>query len=293
MVDAVRRKLGRQQLIWEPSTYLDTCNADLNTVLGHTERGLAFGRIMEISGRESHGKSALAFNLAALAQQQHQAVIVWADFENSYTVEWAAKRGLNTDEVLVLQPYVAKFGKEKEERLCTGEELCSEVEAVIKTVHKQGADKIMLVLDSVASINLEAVQDAGIEGQNLKTNMELPKFMGQLLRRWTALAQTSNVLMLFINQLRQNPMAMFQDPWYEPGGNALPFHAHVRARVARVGGKKGSRILRSGKQVGIKGVITNRKNKAGGLEGSEVGYKIYFDGPIEFIKAKEAKEGED
>src|SRR6185369_4100302 len=110
-----------------------------------------------------------------------------------------------------------------------------------------------------------------------------------LFRRWVGLAQSYNALILTTNQLRQSPNVKFGSPWYSPVGNAVPFYSHIRTRVMRTAGSK---IVNKGKTVGIKGVMTAVKNKTGGLEGSEVGYRIMFDGSIEFVNAKEVKKKE-
>ena len=109
----------------------------------------------------------------------------------------------------------------------------------------------------------------------MRTQMALPQFLGKLLRRWTGLFESYNVLGVFINQVRIAPGVAFGNPEYTPGGKALKFYCHIRSIVRRT---KGGRLMKSGKIVGLKGIITNLKNKAGGVEGSRCGYKIYFDG---------------
>jgi RecA/RadA recombinase len=91
-----------------------------------------------------------------------------------------------------------------------------------------------------------------------------------------------------VNQLREGPQK-FGDPVHTPGGNAPKFYSHVRIRVRRV---KGGKIMDGGKLTGISGIMKCLKNKSGGIEGSEIGYRILFKGPLEFISAKEAKKNE-
>src|ERR1017187_9999898 len=88
----IRAKLGHAQLEWTPNAWLDTGIPDLNRVLGHADKGLAYGRIIEMSGWESSGKSALGLSVAALAQR-NGAVVVWGDIENSWDPGWAKLRG--------------------------------------------------------------------------------------------------------------------------------------------------------------------------------------------------------
>jgi RecA/RadA recombinase len=91
-LDAIRQRLGHFAIAWRPSTWLDTGIPDLNSVLGHKDRGIPFGPIIEISGWPSHGKTTVMLALAALAQQGG-AHVVWGDVENSFSPGWAMQRG--------------------------------------------------------------------------------------------------------------------------------------------------------------------------------------------------------
>ena len=286
-IEKIRTKLGHLSLKAQPAAYLDTGIPDLNEVMGSRDLGIPYGRIIEISGWESQGKTALALCLLAIGQRDN-AMAILGDFEVSYDPKWVSARGVNTDNLTLFQPYVGTFGSEKTPRLCTAEELCTEIEEAMSTIYRHKQKSIVLV-DSVPAMMPDIVASAGIEGRNMRTNMGLPMFMSGLVQRWVGLAQAYSAIIIFINQLRTKPMA-FGDPAYTPGGNALPFYAHIRVRAHRV---KGGRILKQGRVAGIKGILTNNKNKAGGREKSTVGYKIMFDGPIEFLDAKELKKDAD
>lgn len=267
----------------EPAAWLETGVPELDAVLGSPSRGIPYGRIMELFGLESHGKTALALFLAAMAQKD-RASIIWGDFESSFDPTWATRRGLEADKVLVFRPFVGQFGKEKEPRLATAQELCEEIETAMALCSAKPNARTVVVADSLTAMLVEGESAGGLVEQNLRTNMALPAFLGKLLRRWVGLAQSHSVLIILINQLRQNPMKMFGDPWYTPGGNAPKFYSHIRAKVRRI---KNGRILRAGKIVGLKGAIVNMKNKVGGVEGSTIGYRMLFDGPVEFLPVKE------
>jgi recombination protein RecA len=281
----IRERLGHFTMEWSPAAWLDTGVPDLNQVLGHRDKGLPYGRIIEMAGWESMGKTALALSLCGAAQRDG-ATVIWADFENSFNDDWARLRGLDPDSAILIQPYVGKFRKP---RLSTAQELCTEVESAIIGSGKRSSRKV-LVVDSVASMLPEGEALAGLEGGSMRSRMDLPLFLGALLRRWVAMVQSYSALSIFINQLRQSPMAKYGDPTYTPGGNALKFYSHVRVRVRRA---KGGRIMQKGKLVGIQGIITSRKNKTGGLEGSSVGYRLMFDGPVEFLPAKDLEREEE
>lgn len=280
----IRKALNHFAMDWEPSLWLNTGIPGLNAVLGHAEKGIPYGRVIEISGWESQGKTAIMMALAALAQQDG-ARVIWGDLENSFDADWARQRGLNPDEVLLIQPYVGRFNGERTPRLSTAQELCVEIEHCMTMRTVKGAVKRVVVLDSIPSLLTEGEAAAGVDGANLRTNMDLPMFLGRLLRRWVALAQAQSCLIVLINQLRTNPMARFARD-YTPGGNAPRFYSHVRVRVSRI---KGGRIKDKGKLVGIQGIMRCLKNKTGGSEGAEIGYRLLFKGPLEFLEAKKIR----
>jgi RecA/RadA recombinase len=316
LLDQIREKLGHASLAYAPSLYLDTGIPDLNRVLGHADKGIPYGAIIEVSGMESVGKSAISLSLAALAQQDG-ALVVWGDFERSWSPDWSLTRGLakcpkcagekcpscggsdsltcglDTSRLKVLQPYVGTFGDDKKHpRLSTAEEITSEMEAVMTALHRKH-DRMVIVVDSIASMLTQSEAAAGLEGANLRTAQSHPVFLGHLLRRWVGLSQSYNALIILINQLRQNPMARFGDSWYTPGGNAPRFYSHVRVRVKHV---KGSRIIDTSQgskmQIGTQGIVQCKKNKVGGVEGAEVGYKLMFRGPLEFFPVKPSEESD-
>lgn len=283
-VERIRGRLKHLTFQARPVSYLDTGSRELNEVFGHPDHGIPWGRLIELSGYESHGKTAIALSLLAMAQSQGAHGIL-VDFENSYDAEWAMQRGVDTDKLYVFAPYVGTFGSEKTPRLSTAQEVCAEVESMMSSLHaKHPKSNIFVVQDSIASMLPDAEAAMGVEVQNLRSKMALPSFLGALLRRWVGLAQSYGATVLFINQLRENPMAGFGDPSYTPGGNAPRFFCHIRARAGR---SKGGRILRKGKQVGIQGIIRNYKNKAGGQERAQVAYKIFFKGATEFFPAEQ------
>lgn len=299
-IDLIRKKLGRLTHEWAPRIYLNTGNTFLNSVLGQEDKGLVYGKIIEIAGMPSNGKSALAIDIAAVAQADG-AHVVWIDHENSFDQprtsadeSWPSRRGLACSEeekkFYLIKPYVGKFKGESESRLSTAQELMEEAEAIMSVIYLKDHDcKIVIVNDSVAAMLPEDEAASGLSGQNFKTSMSLPVMLGHLMRRWTGILQQYNAMAIFINQLRHKPMA-FGDPVYTPGGNAIPFYAHVRVRVKRV---KGGRIIqknKSDKMIGVRAVIKNIKNKAGGVEGAECGCKILFNGTSKFVAAKDVLE---
>ena len=201
-VEKIRAALGHNMFKWEPARWLDTGFPSLNKVLGHSKKGIPYGRLIEVSGLESHGKTAVALGLAATAQNDG-ARVLWLDYENSWDKDWAINLGLNADKVMVFAPYLGTFkkdGKDGEDRLVTDEELCDEVEAAVRGLPKAKGSRAMLVIDSLAAITPTAEEVATVHGQNLRTRMERPMFLSSLLRRWVKMAVCYNIAVIMVNQ---------------------------------------------------------------------------------------------
>jgi len=323
----IRKKLGHAPMIWKPTTWLDTKVAGLNPVLGHREKGIPYGRMMEVFGWSSQGKSSIVMSLAALMQRDG-AFVVLGDIENSFEADYARARGLvqcpvckgtlfvqskvkgkttrkectncvfqeepsglDFDRLMVIKPYVGEFKDvdpdtkrvKKAARLANAQELCAEVEEAIQL--KVPQDRKVIILDSVAAMLTAGEQAAGLNG-GMRSNMELPLFMGKLLRRWVGLAQVHNAIIILVNQLRTGPKS-YGNPDYTPGGNAPSFYSHTRIQVKRI---QGSRIKDKGRTIGIKGKLVCIKNKTGGEEGAEIGFRLLFAGGLEFVTVKSLQE---
>jgi len=286
--DLVRRKLKHHNTEGEHTPlWMDTGEPELHRVLG-SPKGIPYGRMIELSGNESQGKTLLAIQLAAVAQQE-KAYVGWMPLEDPFDGDWAATCGLDPDKLGMFDSYIGKFGKEDEERLVYAEELFEEAETWMKNIHiKKPGAKIFLGIDSLAAIVTELEDDAGITGQNMRTNFSTPSFLSKLLRRWAARAKVYNAMIVMINQLRNKPNA-FGNPEYTPGGKAVKFHCSVRAQMRRVGDQ--GKIRQNGKIIGIKGLLYNLKNKTGqgSIEGEVCGYKLYYNGGAKFVPEKEIR----
>lgn len=294
-LDLLRGKLG--YLTFQPATrfWLDTGSARLNSVLGSSTKGLPYGKMFEFSGLESQGKTLLALLLAGLAQADG-ADVAWVDTEDRVDLDWAKVQGLDISHLYHFYPKIGEFGitakqarkakqagkdgKElkaiKSRRLQTAEELLTEVEAWMGYKYKQNRDgKLYVAIDSVTGFLTEEEGEAGLTGSNMRTKSALATFLSTLCRRWVPLALSYNTIIVFINQLRTSPNVRFGDPNYTTGGRALKYYCNVRCDVRRV---KNGRILQGGQIVGLRGIIRNKKNKAGAgsLEGQTCGFKAMF-----------------
>lgn len=174
--------------------------------------GYPRGRIMEIYGPESSGKTTLALHAVAEAQKQG-GVVAYIDAEHALDVAYARKLGVRTDDLLISQPD-------------TGEQALEICDMLVRT---GGID--VLVIDSVAAL----VPRAEIEGEMGDSHMGLQaRLMSQALRKLTGTINKSKTLVIFINQIRMKIGVMFGNPETTTGGNALKFYASVRLDIRRI-----------------------------------------------------------
>ncbi len=193
---------------------ISTGALSLNIALGIG--GVPRGRIVEIYGPESSGKTTLALHIAAEAQKVG-GVAAFIDAEHALDVHYAKKLGVNTDDLLISQPD-------------TGEQALEIVEVLVRS----GAIDVMII-DSVAAL----VPRAEIEGEMGDSHMGLQaRLMSQALRKLTATISKSHCCVIFINQIRMKIGVMFGNPETTTGGNALKFYASVRMDIRRIASLK-------------------------------------------------------
>lgn len=196
--------------------------------------GLPKGRIVEIFGPESSGKTTLALSTIAQAQKKG-GIVAFVDAEHALDTNYARKLGVNVSDLLISQPD-------------TGEQALE----IVETLVRSGSIDV-LVVDSVAAL----VPRAEIEGDMGDSHMGLQaRLMSQALRKLTAAISRSNTLVIFINQIRMKIGVMFGNPETTTGGNALKFYSSVRLDVRRVGAiKNGEDVV--GNRTAVK-VVKNK-----------------------------------
>jgi len=196
--------------------------------------GLPRGRVVEIYGPESSGKTTLTLEVIAQAQQKG-GVAAFVDAEHALDPAYAEKIGVNLNELLVSQPD-------------TGEQA---LEITDMLVRSGGVD--IVVIDSVAALTPKAE----IEGEMGDAHVGLQaRLMSQALRKLTANIKRSNTLVIFINQIRMKIGVMFGSPETTTGGNALKFYASVRLDIRRLGSiKDGDEVI--GNETRVK-VVKNK-----------------------------------
>jgi recombination protein RecA len=196
--------------------------------------GLPKGRVVEIYGPESSGKTTLTLQVIAEAQKLG-GTAAFVDAEHALDPNYAGKLGVNVDELLVSQPD-------------TGEQALEITDMLVRS----GAVDV-IVVDSVAALTPKAE----IEGEMGDSHMGLQaRLMSQALRKLTGNIKRSNAMVIFINQIRMKIGVMFGSPETTTGGNALKFYASVRLDIRRIGAiKKGDEVI--GNQTRVK-VVKNK-----------------------------------
>ena len=196
--------------------------------------GLPRGRVVEIYGPESSGKTTLTLQVVAEIQKQG-GTAAFVDAEHALDPVYAEKVGVNVDDLLISQPD-------------TGEQALEITDMLVRS----GAVDVIIV-DSVAALTPKAE----IEGEMGDSHVGLhARLMSQALRKLTANIKRSNCLVIFINQIRMKIGVMFGSPETTTGGNALKFYASVRLDIRRIGSiKKGDEVL--GNETRVK-VVKNK-----------------------------------
>ena len=199
---------------------ISTGSLSLDIALG--VGGLPKGRVVEIYGPESSGKTTLTLHVIAECQKKG-GVAAFIDAEHALDPQYAKKLGVNVDELLISQPD-------------TGEQA---LEIADMLVRSGGVD--IIIVDSVAALTPKAE----IEGEMGDQHMGLQaRLMSQALRKLTGNIKRANTLVIFINQIRMKIGVMFGNPETTTGGNALKFYASVRLDIRRTGAvKKGEEII--------------------------------------------------
>jgi recombination protein RecA len=220
-------KLGDHDVVRDIDV-VSTGSLGLDIALG--VGGLPRGRVVEIYGPESSGKTTLTLQVIA-EMQKMGGVAAFIDAEHALDPQYAQKLGVDVPELLISQPD-------------TGEQALEIADMLVRS----GSVDIV-VIDSVAALTPKAE----IEGEMGDSHMGLhARLMSQALRKLTANIKRSNTLVIFINQIRMKIGVMFGNPETTTGGNALKFYASVRLDIRRIGSiKKGEEVIGSETRVKV------------------------------------------
>jgi recombination protein RecA len=225
-LDAIRTKFGEDSIMKlgeKPRVNVNaipTGSLGLDWALGIG--GMPRGRIIEIFGPESSGKTTLALHVVAEAQKLG-GICAYIDAEHAMDPEYAKRLGVKIDDLLISQPD-------------TGEQALEIVESLIRTGKMD-----VVVIDSVAALTPKAEIEGDMGAHHIGTQARL---MSQALRKLTAIVAKSKTIVIFINQIRMQIGVMFGNPETTPGGKALKFYASVRLDIRRIAQiKKGEEVM--------------------------------------------------
>ena len=220
-------RLGAGEVI-EDIQVVSTGSLGLDVALG--VGGLPRGRVIEIYGPESSGKTTLTLQVVA-EMQKLGGVCAFVDAEHALDIQYAQALGVNLQEMLISQPD-------------TGEQALEIVDSLVRS-----AAVDLIVIDSVAALTPKAELE-GDMGDSLPGLQA--RLMSQALRKLTATIKKTNCMVIFINQIRMKIGVMFGSPETTTGGNALKFYASVRLDIRRVGNiKKGEDVIGSETKVKV------------------------------------------
>jgi recombination protein RecA len=220
-------RLGEGEVI-EDIQVVSTGSLGLDIALG--VGGLPRGRVVEIYGPESSGKTTLTLQVIA-EMQKEGGTCAFIDAEHALDIQYAQKLGVNLQELLISQPD-------------TGEQALEIVDALVRS-----GSIDLIVIDSVAALTPQAELE-GEMGDSLPGLQA--RLMSQALRKLTATIKKTNTMVIFINQIRMKIGVMFGNPETTTGGNALKFYASVRLDIRRTGSiKKGEEVIGSETKVKV------------------------------------------
>jgi len=223
--------------------------------------GIAVGRITEINGLESSGKSLLGAHILAETQKKG-GVAVYIDTETSVSQEFMEVIGLDLNKMLYLH-------------LETVEDIFEAIEEIVTKVRESDKDRLVTILvDSLAAASTKVELEADFDKDGWATAKAI--IISKAMRKITQLIGREKIALVFTNQLRQKLGVMFGDPWTTSGGKALPFHSSTRIRLKNMG-----QIKDTGKNVlGMKCRAQIIKNRLGPpLRHAD--YDMYFDRGID------------
>ena len=237
-LDAIRTKFGDDSIMKlgdKPRVdvnAISTGSIGLDAALG--VGGLPRGRIIEIFGPESSGKTTLALHVVAEAQKLN-GLCAFIDAEHAMDPEYAKKLGVKIDELLISQPD-------------NGEQALEIVESLVRSGKMD-----VIVIDSVAALTPKDEIEGDMGAQHMGKQARL---MSQALRKLTAIVAKSKTIVIFINQIRMQIGVMFGNPETTPGGKALKFYTSVRLDIRRIAQiKKGEEVM--GGRIRVK-VVKNK-----------------------------------
>jgi len=223
--------------------------------------GIAVGRITELNGLESSGKSLLGAHMLAETQKKG-GVAVYIDTETAVSTEFLSSIGVDVESMLYLH-------------LETVEDIFSAIEEITAKVRESDKDRLVTILvDSLAAASTKIEMDAEFDKDGYATSKAI--IISKAMRKITQMIGRQRIALVFTNQLRQKLGVMFGDPWTTSGGKALPFHASTRIRLKNTGQIKDKKNNTIGMKMRAQ-VIKNRL----GPPMRHADFELYFESGID------------
>ena len=223
--------------------------------------GIAVGRITELNGLESSGKSLIGAHILAETQKKG-GVAVYIDTETSVSTDFLEAIGVDVESMLYLH-------------LETVEDIFSAVEEIVAKVRESDKDRLVTILvDSLAAATTKVELEAEFDKDGWATSKAI--ILSKAMRKITQMIGRQKIALVFTNQLRQKLGVMFGDPWTTSGGKALPFHASTRIRLKNVGQIKDTKKNTIGMKMRAQ-VIKNRL----GPPMRHADFELYFESGID------------
>ena len=230
-------------------------------ISNRADGGIAVGRITELNGLESSGKSLIGAHMLAETQKKG-GVAVYIDTETAVSTEFLESIGVDVKSMLYLH-------------LETVEDIFSAIEEIVAKVRESDKDRLVTILvDSLAAATTKVELEAEFDKDGWATSKAI--ILSKAMRKITQMIARQKVCLIFTNQLRQKMGVMFGDPWTTSGGKALPFHASTRIRLKNMGQIKDTKK----NTIGIKIRAQVIKNRLGPpLRSAD--FQLYFDKGID------------
>ena len=242
--------------------FISTGSSMLDLAISNRQNGgIAVGRITEINGLESSGKSLLGAHILSETQKKG-GVAVYIDTETSVSQQFLGAIGVDVSKMLYLH-------------LETVEDIFQAIEEIVTKVRESDKDRLVTILiDSLAAASTKVEMDADFDKDGWATAKAI--IISKAMRKITQMIGRQNIALVFTNQLRQKLGVMFGDPWTTSGGKALPFHSSTRIRLKNMGQIKDTKK----NTLGMKARAQIIKNRLGPpLRHAD--FNLYFDSGID------------
>ena len=242
--------------------FVSTGSTMLDLAISNTpDGGIAVGRITELNGLESSGKSLLGAHMLAETQKKG-GVAVYIDTETAVSTEFLTAIGVDVDNMLYLH-------------LETVEDIFHAIEEIVAKVRESDRDRLVTILvDSLAAASTNVEMEADFDKDGWATSKAI--IISKAMRKITQMIGRQQIALVFTNQLRQKLGVMFGDPWTTSGGKALPFHASTRIRLKNTGQIKDKKNNTIGMKMRAQ-VIKNRL----GPPMRHADFELYFETGID------------